>query len=70
MFALKDVDRNREKVYSIKLMIKTNKLAEKVSKNMIYISSCINLPNVLAMHHHTSPLNGIIDAASKLIFLN
>ena len=48
VFALKDVDRNCEKVYSIKLTIKTNKLAEKASKNMIYISSCINLPNVLA----------------------
>ena len=47
MFALKDVDRNREKVYSIQLTIKISKLAEKASKNIIYISSCKNLPNVL-----------------------
>ena len=31
----------------IKLTIKTTKLAEIASKNIIYINSCINLPNVL-----------------------
>ena len=60
---------------SIKLTIKTSKLAEIASRNIIYISSCINqiiiklTERARVAVHHTSPMTGIA-AASKLIFFN